>query len=213
MRLRATVWGSSESFNWLIAGSCFFGGKNYSREKMAIPRGSRWFGDGESKIKHPKTFARSHLTLRNISLAKKHVKINATQPLLLGKSIDLPYNRPDIFGSGKISVDLGLAGGERGWGRVCPAPQCTGLISLSRNTKERAGIRSWRLYFRQSTGFDSLCLLNKRVMENTGGWKEGVVKREIRDGVFEFFAIAINWSEITTHFILAFLRCTIVGRK
>ena len=73
---------------------------------------------------------------------KKHVKINATQPLLLGKSIDLPYNRPDIFGSGKISVDLGLAGGERGWGRVCPAPQCTGLISLSRNTKERVGIRS-----------------------------------------------------------------------
>ncbi len=35
-------------------------------------------------------------------------------------------------------------------------------------------------------------LLNKRVMENTGGWKEGVVKREIRDGVFEFFANVIN---------------------
>jgi hypothetical protein len=117
---------------WLV----FFGGKNYSREKMAVPRGSRWFGDCESKIQHPKTSARSHLTLRNISLAKKHVKINATQPLLLGKSIDLPYNRPDILDSGKISVDLGLAGGERGWGRVCPAPQCTGLISLSRNTKK-----------------------------------------------------------------------------
>jgi hypothetical protein len=29
-------------------------------------------------------------------------------------------------------------------------------------------------------------------MENTRGWKEGVVKREKRDGVFEFFANAID---------------------
>jgi len=128
---------------------------------MAIPRGSRWFGDGESKIKHPKTFARSHLTLRNISLAKKHVKINATQPLLLGKSIDLPYNRPDIFGSGKISVDLGLAGGERGWGRVCPAPQCTGLISLSRNIK-MAALKRLSVRRRRNIYFSAAHILSRK---------------------------------------------------